>query len=134
MLESESALGFLVDLDEEGSDEKMLRKAKSPSDVLEHWDPELAVYLRDGVECFYDTDEDGEFDLWLIDNDEDADADLVWVRKGQDWKIAESKNLRMFDVDHFKSNHKKLGKPFEKAARAILSGSCLKPFRSDIKI
>lgn len=119
VLESESNLGYLVDLDE-NSNRKDIRKADSYEEVAEIWDAELAVYLRNGVECFYDTDNDGEFDLWLIDNDRDPEADIVWVRRNGDWEIGQLGGLKMFDIEHFKSNKKKLAKPFDKTSRAII--------------
>ena len=120
VLESGSNLGFLVDLDGEGSTPKRIRKAGSYEEVAEIWDVELAVYLRNGVECFYDTDNDGELDLWLIDNDQDLEADIVWARRDGDWKILPSAQLKMFDLEHFKFSKKKLAKPFDKVSRAIV--------------
>ena len=119
VLESESGWGFLVDLDED-SDGRRIGKATSLEDVTEIWDAEFAVYVRDGIECFYDTDGDGEFDLRLIDSDGDAESNSVWVRKQGEWEISDSKNLIMFDLDHFQANKKKFAKPFDKTTDAII--------------
>ena len=121
-LESDSNpnMGFLVDLDED-SDSKLIHKVDSLKDVNEIWDAELAVYSRNGVECFYDTDNDGEFDLWLVDSDQDTVPDSAWIRKpGSDWKITDTNEMKMFDIEHFKSNKKKMAKPFDKTTRAIV--------------
>ena len=119
ILESESGYGFLVDLDAD-SNFKSVSKAKTIEEITENLDPEFAVYLQNGVECFYDTDADGEFDLRLIDSDLDATADSVWVRQNGDWTIQQSVKMKMFDVEHFQSNRKQFAKPFDKTTQAII--------------
>ena len=99
----ESGIGLLIDLDED-SDEKDYQNAESLSEIIDSRDSEFGLIITgDESRFFYDTDNDGEFDLVLIDRDGDGRGDVT--------------SLPVISLSHFNSD---VGRKFERSFKALL--------------
>jgi hypothetical protein len=99
--------GSAVRTDPEGAHDVLLAGGQRPEQVLidvdgntplepgrlaealaaGRFDPEIAIHFEaERRIAFYDRDDDGAFDLVLIDEDEDVEADVRFTRTGKGWR------------------------------------------------
>lgn len=96
---------LLFDLNE---DSTLVDFSNDPSleEVQSRWDSEFVLQTIDFVACYYDTDDDGTLDLYLIDEDQDGIANQVLRWNSTRWVVEEagSQSMRIVDVAHFQDD------------------------------
>lgn len=112
--------GFLIDLDQNSD-----LQAIKDDPLTKKWDFEFAMHGVPRLQTFYDSDNDGQLDLILIDTDKDGKADVRLEKSSSnsDWKRTNVVAQPMFEFDTFDDKRfvKRLATVFSNMSKALES-------------